>query len=206
VPDEVAGRRRLGIFGSAFNPPHTGHLILVAEALWRLELDGVRVVPTGEPYHKDSDYDPGREERLQLAREAFSGEPACEVSDLETNRPGPSYTVDTLRQVATEEPEADLVLLLGADAALGLPDWKDPTEVFELAQVAVAPRPGVDRDEVEEAVTGAGGGRRTTFFPMPRTDITATLIRERIGAGEPFGHLVPQRVAERIMERGLYVG
>jgi nicotinate-nucleotide adenylyltransferase len=184
VPDEVAGRR-LGIFGSAFNPPHTGHLILVAEALWRLELDGVRVVPTGEPYHKDSDYDPGREERLQLAREAFSGEPACEVSDLETNRPGPSYTVDTLRQVATEDPEADLV---------------------ELAQVAVAPRPGVDRDEVEEAVTGAGGGRRTTFFPMPRTDITATLIRERIGAGEPFGHLVPQRVAERIRERGLYVG
>lgn len=206
MPDAVAGRRRLGIFGSAFNPPHTGHLILVAEALWRLDLDGVRVVPTGEPYHKESAWDPGREERLHLAAEAFSGEPSCEVSDIETGRSGPSYTVDTLREIAASEPDTDLFLLLGADAALGLPGWRSPEEIFELAQVAVAPRPGVEQAEVEEAIARAGGVGRTIFFPIPRTDITATLIRERIGAGEPFGHLVPQRVAERIRERGLYVG
>ena len=206
MPEVVTGRRRLGIFGSAFNPPHTGHLILVAEALWRLDLDGVRIVPTGEPYHKESAWDPGREERLALAREAFSGEPSCEVSDIETRRSGPSFTVETLREIAAEEPEVELFLLLGADAALGLPGWRSPDEIFELARVAVAPRPGVDRGEVEAAIAEVGGGEEVTFFPMPRTDITATLIRERIGAGEPFGHLVPQRVAERICERGLYVG
>ena len=206
MADSGAGRRRLGIFGSAFNPPHTGHLILVAEALWRLDLDGVLIVPTGEPYHKEAAWDPGREERLALAREAFSGEASCRVSEIETERSGPSYTIDTLREVASEEPDTDLFLLLGADAALGLPDWRSPDEIFELARVAVAPRPGVDREEVESAIQGAGGADRTTFFPIPRTDITATLIRERIGAGEPFGHLVPQRVAERIREKGLYVG
>jgi nicotinate-nucleotide adenylyltransferase len=206
VPDGAAGRKRLGIFGSAFNPPHIGHLILVAEAVWRLDLDGVRVVPTGEPYHKETAWDPGRMERFDLAREAFSGEPACEVSQIEIDRPGPSYTVETLRQTAVEKPEDELILLLGADAALGLPAWSAPAEIFELARVAVAPRPGVEREQVEGAVAKAGGGGRTEFFPMPRTDITATLIRERIAAGEPFGHLVPQRVAERIHERGLYRG
>ena len=206
MPDTATGQRRLGIFGSAFNPPHTGHLILVAEARWKLALDEVVVVPTGEPYHKESAWDPGREERLGLAREAFSGEPACVVSELETGRPGPSYTVDTLREIAANEADSELLLLLGADAALGLPKWRSTGEIFELAQVAVAPRPGVDQLEVEQAVEAAGGGSRTEFFSMPRTDITATLIRERIGAGEPFGHLVPQRVAERIRERGLYVG
>lgn len=206
MPESGKGRRRLGIFGSAFNPPHTGHLILVAEALWRLDLDAVLIVPTGEPYHKESSRDPGREERLALAREAFSGEPACEVSDIETRRSGPSYTVDTLREVASQEPEAELFLLLGADAALGIPDWQSPQEIFEISQVAVAPRPGVEQAEVEAAIDGIGGVGRTTFFTMPRTDITATLIRERIAAKEPFGHLVPQRVAERIREKGLYVG
>lgn len=206
MPDTATGRRRLGIFGSAFNPPHTGHLILVAEALWRLELDGVLVVPTGEPYHKDSSWDPGREERLAMAREAFSGEPTCEVSDIEMRRSGPSYTIETLREVASEEPGAELFLLLGADAALGLPEWRSPEEIFEISRVAVAPRPGVEPQEVERAIAGVSGASRTTFFPIPRTDITATLIRERIGAGQPFGHLVPQRVAERIRGRDLYLG
>ena len=206
MPDAVVGRRRLGVFGSAFNPPHIGHLILVAEAIWRLDLDGVRVVPTGEPYHKESAWDPGRTERLELARAAFSGEPSCEVSEIEIGRPGPSYTVETLRQTAIEEPGDELILLLGADAALGLPTWNAPAEIFELARVAVAPRPGVERSQVEDAVAEAGGKGRTEFFSMPRTDITATLIRERIASGEPFGHLVPQRVAERIHERGLYRG
>lgn len=206
MPDTVTGRGKLGIFGSAFNPPHTGHLILVAEALWRLELTGVRVVPTGEPYHKEAAWDPGRQERLQLAREAFSGEPACEVSDVEIRRSGPSYTVETLRQMASDEPDCELVLLLGADAALGLPSWRSPGEILELARIAVAPRPGVDRGAVEAAIAEVGGTGRTTYFPIPRTDITATLIRERIAAGDPFGHLVPQRVAERIRERGLYRG
>ena len=157
MPDSTPGRRRLGIFGSAFNPPHTGHLILVAEALFRLELDRVLVVPTGEAYHKEGRGDPGREERLELAREAFSGEPSCEVSDMEIRREGPSYTVETLEEVSAGDPDADLFLLVGADAALGIPDWRSPERIFEIAQVAVAPRPGVERDEVEAAIADVGG-------------------------------------------------
>lgn len=201
---EPAGRT--GIFGSAFNPPHIGHVLVVAEGRWRLGLDRVLIVPTGEPYHKEGGLDPGREARLEMAELAFQDEPGCEVLAVEIERSGPTFTADTIAQLMTDRPGLDPVLLLGADAALGLPDWERVGRLLEEAAIAVAPRSGIDPLEVERTVKSVDAGARVSFFEMPRVDITATLIRERIEAGSPFEQLVPQRVSAVIRERGYYRG
>ena len=201
---EPAGRT--GIFGSAFNPPHIGHVLVVAEGRWRLGLDRVLIVPTGEPYHKEGGLDPGGQARLELAEIAFQDEPGCEVLPVEVDRSGPTFTADTIAQLVAAEPGLDPVLLLGADAALGLPDWERVGPLLEEAAIAVAPRSGIDPVEVERAVRAVATDARISFFEMPRVDITATLIRERIEAGSPFEQLVPQRVSAVIRERGYYRG
>jgi nicotinate-nucleotide adenylyltransferase len=199
---ETAGRT--GIFGSAFNPPHIGHVLVVAEGRWRLGLDRVLIVPTGEPYHKEGGLDPGRAARLEMAELAFQDEPDCEVLSVEVERAGPSFTADTIGQLITERPGLDPVLLLGADAALGLPGWERVGPLLEEAGIAVAPRSGIEPAEVEQVVRAVDADARISFFEMPRVDITATVIRERIESGNPFEQLVPQRVSALIQERGYY--
>lgn len=196
---------RVGIFGSAFNPPHVGHVLVVAEARWRLDLARVLVVPTGDPYHKEGGLDPGREARLEMAELAFSDEPASEVLPVEIERAGPTYTADTVAQLVADEPGLDPVLLLGADAALGLAGWERVEPLVEMAEIAVAPRSGIEPGEVERSIRQVAPEARINFFEMPRVDVTATLIRERIESGVPFEHLVPQRVSAVIQERGYYV-
>lgn len=197
---------RVGIFGSAFNPPHIGHVLVVAEARWRLGLERVLVVPTGDPYHKEGGLDPGGEARLEMAELAFRDEPGCEVLAVEVERAGPTYTADTVAGLVSKEPGIDPVLLLGADAALGFAGWERGESLAEMAEIAVAPRSGIEPGEVERSIREAIPEARITFFEMPRVDVTATLIRERIEAAIPFEHLVPQRVSARIRERGYYVG
>lgn len=197
---------RVGIFGSAFNPPHIGHVLVVAEARWRLELERVLVLPTGDPYHKEGGLDPGRRARLEMAELAFRDEPGCEVLAVEVERAGPTYTADTVARLVEEQPDLEPVLLLGADAALGLPTWERVESLIGAAEIAIAPRSGIEPAEVEGAIRRVSSDARITFFEMPRVDVTATLIRERIEQGIPFEHLVPQRVSALIQERGYYSG
>ncbi|MCO5316158.1 MAG: nicotinate-nucleotide adenylyltransferase [Solirubrobacterales bacterium] len=196
---------RIGIFGSTFNPPHLGHLILAQEARWRLLLDRVIAVPTGDPYHKEADRLPGRELRLAMAEAAFGDQRDVEVSDLELRREGPSFTCDTLEEIATANPDSSLRLLLGADAALGIGGWHRPDRVFRYARVAVAPRDLLERDRIEQAAAAAGGAGEVDFFPMPEVSISSTLIRERIRTSAPYAHLVPTSVASIIQNENLYV-
>lgn len=197
---------RFGVFGSAFNPPQIGHLILVAEARWRLGLDRIIVVPTGDPYHKDSDRSPAPEARLQLARDAFSGQDGVDVSDIEVMRPGPSYTCETLEAISQQDPDSELYLLLGADSAAGIGAWHRLDRILELARLAVAPRGRVELQRIERAVADAGGTSRLEFFAMPEVGISSTLVRSRIESGEPYEHLVPAAVAGTIRENELYAG
>lgn len=197
---------RIGIFGSAFNPPQIGHLILVAEARWQLGLDRIVVVPTGDPYHKESGRSPDSEERLRLAREAFADQDRVEVSDLEVMRAGPSYTYDTLEAITRDEPDSDLYLLLGADAAAGIGGWHRLDRILELARLAVAPRGRVELHVIERAVADAGGVSRLRFFTMPEVGISSSMVRGRIESGEPYEHLVPPAVAGSIRENELYAG
>lgn len=195
---------RLGIFGSSFNPPTLGHSVLVGEAAWRLSLEKVIVVPTGDAWHKVTDTAPAPEDRLALARAAFGSAKGAEVSALELDRDGPSYTCDTLEEIHSSNPDSQLLFLAGSDAALGIGDWHRPDRVLELAGFGVALRSGADRGLVEAAFEALDAGDRVEFFEMPRIEVSSTMVRERIAAGQPWRHLVAHEVAEMIENEELY--
>jgi nicotinate-nucleotide adenylyltransferase len=126
------------------------------------------------------------------------------VSEIELNREGSSFTVDTLSILHSSAPDTDLYLILGGDIAAGLPDWHQPERVLSLATVAVAKRRGTPRQAVEHSLRRLHGGERTKFFHMPRIGVSSTFIRERVQAGQPIRYLVPDRVAAYIADKGLY--
>ena len=194
---------RVGILGGAFNPPHLGHLVCAQEALVALGLERVLLVPVGEAPHRTIPGDPGAETRLALCRAAVEGDDRLEVARLELDREGPSYTVDTLRALARGGDE--LVLILGGDQAAELPRWRDPEGVLGLARVAVAARSSHGPDEVGARLAGlSGANERVEFFPMPRLDVSSTLVRRRVAEGKPVRYLVPTAVEAQIAARGLY--
>jgi nicotinate-nucleotide adenylyltransferase len=195
---------RLGILGGTFNPPHLGHLICAQEALVELELDRIVLIPTGRPPHKTVDEDPGAEHRLALCAAAVGADERLDVSDVEVGRSGTSYTVDTLNLLHSQAPDNELFFIVGADAAAGLPSWRDPQGVLSLATVAVAARRGTRKNQVREALCEVEGGERSVFFKMPRIGISSTSIRGRVRAGRPIRYLVPEPVSSYIAEHGLY--
>lgn len=162
------------------------------------------VVPTGDPYHKERRAEPDASVRLKLAGEAFRDQPSVSVSPVEVERPGPSRTSDTLEAIRSRFPDSPIRFLMGADAALGFGSWHRPERVLELARIGVAPRSEVERSRLEEVFTGLDGGDRLDFFDMPRMDVSSSLVRQRIAAGEPFRHLVPAAVARMIDNEVLY--
>jgi nicotinate-nucleotide adenylyltransferase len=197
---------RLGVLGGTFNPPHLGHLVCAQEAYIHLHLDCVMLIPASMPPHKPVEEEPGPEHRLELCRLAVQGDERFEVSDLEINRTGPSYTVDTLEELTSRLPDSDLFLILGGDIAAGLRDWHEPERVLRLATLAVADRKGTPRASIDEALSGLDGGQRAKFFPMPTIEISSTAIRQRARAGQPIKYIVPDAVAGYIEGHGLYGG
>ena len=197
----------IGVLGSAFNPPHLGHLALAQEALWQLELEEVVLVPTGEAPHKRIVDDPGREQRLAMTRLAAADDSRFSVSTLEVERDGPSYTYETLELLASEKgPDRELVFVMGADAAVGLESWREPERVVELARIAVARRSGVSDAEVGAVLRslGATGSQRATMLEMPQFGVSSSAVRERAAAGRPLRYLVPESVARFIEEKAVY--
>jgi nicotinate-nucleotide adenylyltransferase len=162
------------------------------------------MVTTGEAPHKEIADDPGAEVRLEMTRLAAQGEDGVEVSAFEVENEGPSYTHVTLEALRDEEPDRELVLLLGADAAAGLAGWMRPERVLELARVGVVPRPGVGLEAVRSALGRFGAADRAEIIPMPVCGVSSTSIRERAAAGRPLRHLVPDPVIGLMEERGLY--
>ena len=195
---------RTGILGGVFNPPHIGHLICAQEAHSQLALGSVLLVPVGEAPHRDMPGDPGADVRLELCRRAVAGDDRLAVSSIEVERPGPSYTADTLRELSERGDHGELFLILGGDQAAALPEWHEPEEVLRLATVAVAERDGAERERVAEAVSRLAGGGDLLFIDMPRVDVSSTMIRERAAAARPIRYLVPEGVAGLIEERDLY--
>lgn len=194
----------IGVLGSAFNPPHLGHLALAQEALWQLGLDEVILVPTGTAPHKRIAEDPGREERMAMTRLAAADDSRFSVSSLEVEREGPSYTYETLGLLAEERPETELVFVMGADAAVGLESWREPERVVELARLAVARRAGVSDTEVAAVMRSLGADGRATMLEMPQFGVSSSAVRERASQGRPLRYLVPEPVARFIEEKGIY--
>lgn len=210
VPDRghrAGADLRLGILGGTFNPPHVGHLICAQEAHAQLRLDRVVLMPAGEPPHKRIAGDPGAEARLELCRAAAGGDARFEVSRLELDRAGKSYTVDTLKALRDEHPQDDLTFIVGGDMARSLPSWREPEAVLELATLAVAERAGSEREGIRgelRALGAAAARERVRFFDMPRVDVSSSMVRERVATGRPIRYLVPDAVAAAIERNGWY--
>jgi nicotinate-nucleotide adenylyltransferase len=195
---------RIGILGGTFNPPHFGHLICAQEAYVALQLDAVTLMPARIPPHKPVEDEPGPDHRYELCRLAVEDDQRMTVADLELRRSGMSYTIDTLDQLRTRDPDSELFLIVGGDVAAGLPNWREPERVLDVATLAVAKRGGTPRAEVQDALAALGGAERTRYFPMPRIEISSTEIRRRVGIGEPIRYLVPDAVAGYIERENLY--
>ena len=195
---------RVGILGGAFNPPHTGHLICAQEAMLALELDSVVFIPMGEAPHRQIEQEPGPEVRLEMCQLAAGRDERFEVSRIEIDREGPSYTADTLRELRERSPDDELFLILGGDQAAALASWHEPEEVLALAEVAVVERTGWHREAIAVKIAGLRGAAAVRFFDMPRIDVSSTLVRRRAREGRPIRYLVPDSVADYIDAKGLY--
>ncbi len=195
---------RIGILGGTFNPPHVAHLVCAQEARAQLGLDHVVLMPVHTPPHKEAAGDPGGEVRLALCRAAAAGDDGLRVSRLEVDRPGPSYTADTLRALTAEQPADELTFIVGGDQAQGLPSWREPDVILALARLAVAERAGVVREDVRTHLAGLAAPDRLVFFDMPRLDVSSSDLRRRVAEGRPVRHLVPGAVAALIAQHGLY--
>lgn len=194
---------RIGIMGGTFNPPHAGHLLCASEACDQLGLDRVLFVPAHTPPHKEvAAGAPSPEIRAELCRLATQDDPRLDVSEIEIERGGASYTVDTLRELARRQPGDDLVFIVGADTALSLPTWREPEEVSRLATIGVAGRQGVLRRDIIDRLTDLP--TRLEFFDMPRFDISSSEIRRRLAGGQSIDYLVPTAVAQHLRRAGLY--
>jgi nicotinate-nucleotide adenylyltransferase len=197
-------KERLGILGGMFNPPHIGHLALARTAASDLGLGQVLLTPVLIPPHKPAKWDPGAEHRMRMCQLAIGNDPHLSVCKLELERQGPSYTVDTLRSINASDPEAELILIVGADMASTLASWREPREILRLASIAVAEREDTSRRDVLDALAPLDGEARIEFVEMPRLDISSSLVRRRLTAGEPIDELVGSEVAAYIAEHELY--
>jgi nicotinate-nucleotide adenylyltransferase len=195
---------RVGILGGAFNPPHIGHLVCAQEALVQLELERVVFVPVGQAPHRELESDPGPETRLEMVELAIADDARFAVSRVEIDRDGPSYTVETLRELRAAAPDDEPVLILGGDQAAALSDWHEPEQVLELAQIAVVERTNWSRNAIGIKVGRLRGAERIRYLDMPIIQVSSSAIRRRAAAGQPIRYLVPDKVAAYIEANGLY--
>jgi nicotinate-nucleotide adenylyltransferase len=195
---------RVGILGGTFNPPHLGHLMCARQAHVELALDRVLLVVAAVPPHKQVPDDPGVDHRMAMCRLVGDLEPWLEVSELEVRRPGPSYTITTLREIDANQPGDELTLIVGGDMALSLPAWHEPRAILGLASLAVADRSGIARSDVRDQVRLIRADATLAFLDAPRLDVSSSLVRRAARAGRQIRDLVPDAVADYIQERRLY--
>lgn len=182
---------RVGVFGGTFDPPHVGHAIVANDLVERLELDRLLVIPAARPPHRETTFP--AEVRLALTRRMFEGVAAVEVSDLEFERPGPSFAVDTLAEVSRRFTGGDLTLVIGEDQLAVIDTWHEFRRLPELARIAVMNRSG----KVPELPDAAGDMPYITV-DVTRIDLSASRIRDRLRHGETIRFLVPESIRKDI--------
>jgi nicotinate-nucleotide adenylyltransferase len=208
VPDEVslpggavAPRRRLGVMGGTFDPIHHGHLVAASEVQAWFGLDEVVFVPTGQPYQKASRKVAPAEHRYLMTVVATASNPRFTVSRVDIDRPGPTYTIDTLTDLAAQHPDADLYFITGADALADILKWRSAQEMFELASFVGCTRPGYVADT--STLEGMPPDR-VSIVEIPALAISSTECRDRTARGEPVWYLVPDGVVQYISKHRLY--
>ena len=197
------GPQHLGVMGGTFDPIHLGHLAVAEEAREVLALDRILFVPAGQPPHKPAAEVGPIEHRLAMVELAIADNAAFELSSIEIDRPGPSYTVDTLERLAADGNR--LTVILSAETFAELPTWHEPERLFEAARVAVAPRWGYPApDPGWLAATFPGREDRVSYLEGPRLGVSSTALRARVAAGRSIRYLVPGAVAAYIAAHRLY--
>lgn len=191
--------RRIGLFGGTFDPPHMGHLIVAAHVREDLHLDTIVFMPAMTPPHKQDRVVTAGPDRLEMVQLAIAGDPHFDVSDVEVQRGGVSYTIETVRHLLRERPGTHLTVLIGMDNLADFGTWRDPAGILELATVAVMTRPGY-----VPGATGAAFLPQMNLCEVPHIGIAARDIRQRVAAGKSIRYLVPDGVEAFIHERGLY--
>ncbi len=189
--------RRIGVFGGTFDPVHVGHLVAAVNARHALDLDVVLLVVASVPWQKEGSRPlTSAADRLAVVRAAVGDVDGVEASDVELRRGGPSYTADTLVTLAVAEPDAELFVVLGADAAAGLDTWERVDEVRRAARLVVVTRPGSPVPHL--------GSWAFDVVEVPGLEVSSTDLRERVGDGRPLDYLVPAGAMDEIRRRGLY--
>ena len=196
---------RVGLFGGTFDPPHLGHLILASEAQAQLELTRLLWTVTPDPPHKQDQSITPLEHRLAMVKLAIEDNPAFELSDVELKRPGPHYTIDTIKLLAEQNPEAEIVPIIGGDSLNDLPTWHKPKEILYAAHwVGVMRRPGEETNlqELEHELPGITS--KIHYVEAPLLEIASSEIRSRAAKGKPFRYYLPEPVYEYIEKHHLY--
>ncbi len=198
---EAAGidHPRVGVLGGTFDPVHNGHLVAASEVGCVLGLDEVIFVPAGQPWQKDGMVLAPAEDRYLMTVLATAADPMFSVSRVDIDRPGPTYTIDTMRELRAERgPATSFFFIMGADALAGLPTWNDHEELLSLAHFVGVTRPGhqLADPQLPEGLF--------SVVEIPQLEISSTACRERVRAGLPIRYLVPDSVIQYIAKRGLY--
>lgn len=196
------GRTAIGIMGGTFDPIHVGHLVIAEEARETLSLARMLFVPAGQPPHKPASEVTAIEHRVAMVELAIADNPAFELSRSEVDRAGPSYTVDTVEQVAADH---DVTVILSAETFRELPTWHEPERLLAAARVAVVPREGYPApDPGWLAATFPGREDRVIYLDAPHIGVSSTAIRARVAAGRSIRYLVPAAVEAYITANNLY--
>ncbi|WP_081930269.1 nicotinate-nucleotide adenylyltransferase [Bifidobacterium bohemicum] len=199
ITPSAHARRRIGIMGGTFDPIHNGHLVAASEVAWVYQLDEVIFVPTGRPVFKLDRQVTNAEDRYLMTVIATASNPRFTVSRVDIDRPGITYTIDTLRDIRSLHPDAELFFITGADAVAQILKWKDVHSLFDLAHFVAVTRPGysTSADALPEEF-------KVDALEIPALSISSTDVRERARKNEPVWYLVPDGVVQYISKHGLY--
>jgi nicotinate-nucleotide adenylyltransferase len=204
-PTPAEAARRIGVLGGTFDPPHVGHLWLAALAADALNLDRVLFMPAAQPPHKGQRLISKATDRLLMTRLAIHTDPTFELSALEMERPGPSYTIDSVAELKRLYADAELYLIMAADSLAQIDTWREPDRLLDEIEWAVGPRTGTELPD-RSALEDRFGDRATRIHLLsgPALDLSSSEIRRRVAAGHTIRYLVPREVEELIIARELY--
>jgi nicotinate-nucleotide adenylyltransferase len=205
-----ASARRVAVFGGTFDPVHVGHLIVAEQCREQARLDEVWFVPAARPPHKPEGALTPFDRRVEMLELAVAGRPDFRVDEIERELPGPSYTAETLADLAARRPNTDLHFILGADSLTDLPQWREPARILELATILAVGRPGWTVPPADELCSAlklvANAPLRVQVIQSPLIEISSRDLRRRVALGRSLRYLVPRAIEVYIQNHRLYQG
>jgi len=192
-------KKKIGFLGGTFDPIHSGHLILAQQLLEQFQLDRVIFIPAATPPHKDDRSVSLTQHRFEMTRTAIEDNPLFEISDIELKREGKSYTIDTIKKLKELYPGSDLFLLGGSDILTEFETWKDPEKIFQEVKVVIGIRPGYDKIDSDNEFF-----KKSIIAEIDGLQVSSTQIRRKVREGKTIKYLVPLKIEEYIIAKGLY--